>query len=222
MSFAPHRHAAQDERQAPATQGHVIRWAGSYDALTDFLLLGRRARIRRATVELAGVQPGAAVLEVGCGTGDVALAAGRLAGSTGTVYGIDPSPEMIAVAREKAARAASAVTFQLGLIEALSFSDGAFDVVLSSLMMHHLPGELKRQGLSEIARVLKPGGRLLIVDIKRPTARLGRAMLTVGMHGRLTTGVQDLAPLLSATGFVDVEVGDVGFPLLGFVRGRRA
>lgn len=222
MSFAPHRHAAPEERRAPATQGHVIRWAGSYDALTDMLLLGRRSRIRRATVDLAGVQPGAAVLEVGCGTGDVSLAAKRLAGPAGTVYGIDPSPEMIAVARAKAERDGSDVTFQIGLIEALAFSDAAFDVVLSSLMMHHLPGDLKRRGLSEVARVLKPGGRLLIVDMKRPTTRLGRAMLTIGMHGRMAAGVQDLPPLLGAVGFVNVEVGDVGFPMLGFVRGRRA
>src|SRR5204863_5051830 len=130
--------------------------------------------LRRTTVELAGIQPAERVLEVGCGTGDVAIAASERTGTGGAVYAIDPSPEMIAVARDKAARARRAVDFQVGVIEALAFPDASFDVVLSSLMMHHLPNDLKRRGLAEIARVLKPDGRLLIVDFKRPTTRMGR------------------------------------------------
>ena len=204
--------------QPPATQGRLIRWAKHYDTSVSLLMLGRRARLRQQTAALAGIRAGDRVLEVGCGTGDVALAASAHVGPGGAVVGIDPSPEMIAVARSKAARAGRAVDFQLGLIEALAFPDATFDVVLSSLMMHHLPVELKRQGLVEIARVLKPGGRLLIVDIKRPTGLLGRALLTLALHGGMEHGVQDLLPLLGAAGFVQVETGDTGFAMLGFVR----
>jgi ubiquinone/menaquinone biosynthesis C-methylase UbiE len=160
------------------------------------------------------------VLEVGCGTGDVALAARVQAGPSGAVYGIDAAPEMIAVARAKAASMGVAVDFQVGLIESLAFPDACFDVVLSSLMMHHLPDDLKRQGLAEIARVLKPGGRLLILDAKRPTNGLARVLNTLLLHGALETGVQDLPPMLRAAGFTAIDTGETEFRMLGFVRGQ--
>jgi demethylmenaquinone methyltransferase/2-methoxy-6-polyprenyl-1,4-benzoquinol methylase/phosphoethanolamine N-methyltransferase len=203
----------------PATRGRLIRWARYYDPLVSLLTLGRRTQLRQATVALAGFQPGQAVLEVGCGTGDVAIAASALTGTGGTVVGIDPAPEMIAVARRKAQREGAGVDFQLGVIEALALPDHTFDVVLSSLMMHHLPADLQRRGLAEIARVLKAGGRLLIVDFN-PTNRFDRVMSHLTFHGRLGAGVQDLAPLLHAAGFRQVEVGDSGFRGVGFVRGQ--
>jgi ubiquinone/menaquinone biosynthesis C-methylase UbiE len=205
---------------APVTRGRLIRWARYYDPCVSLLMFGRRNRLRRMTVALAHIQPGATVLEVGCGTGDVALAAKALAGPGGAVTGIDAASEMIAVAQAKAARQGIVVDFQVGLIEALAFPDATFDVVLSSLMMHHLPDDLKRQGLAEIARVLKPGGRLLIVDAKRPAGWLGRGLATLLLHGALKTGIQDLPPLLQAAGFTGIELGETGFLTLGFVRGQ--
>ena len=220
-----HFHAHQPQLptdQPPATRGHLIRWAKYYDTSVSVLMLGRRAQLRQQTIALAHIQPGDRVLEVGCGTGDVALAASAATGPSGTVTGIDPAPEMIGVARAKAARIARAVDFQVGVIEALAFPDATFDVVLSSLMMHHLPDDLKRQGLIEIARVLKPGGTVLIVDVKRPTGRLGRAMMTLMLHGGLQQGIQDLPEMLRAAGFTQIDVGDTGFRTLGFVRGQIA
>jgi ubiquinone/menaquinone biosynthesis C-methylase UbiE len=213
----PHHHSASPADHTAATRGNVLHSASIYDSVVTLLTLGRRARIRRTTVELAGIQPAERVLEVGCGTGDVAIAARDYVGTEGAVYGIDPSPEMIAFAREKAARAQRPVDFQVGVIEALAFPDASFDVVLSSLMMHHLPNDLKRRGLAEIARVLKPDGRLLIVDFKRPTTRLARVMTTMLWHGGLREGVQDLAPLLHEAGFSQVRTGDMPLPVLGFV-----
>jgi demethylmenaquinone methyltransferase/2-methoxy-6-polyprenyl-1,4-benzoquinol methylase/phosphoethanolamine N-methyltransferase len=218
-----HRHNSHAHATvAPATRGRLIRWAKYYDASVSLLMLGRRAQLRQTTVALAGIRSGDTVLEVGCGTGDVALAARGLAGPAGTVAGIDPAPEMIAVARAKAARQGAAVNFQIGVIEALAFPDASFDVVLSSLMMHHLPEDLKRQGLAEIARVLKPGGRLLIVDVKRPTGYLERIVPAIMLHAGLTTGIQGLPPFLRAAGFSDIELGETGFAALGYVRGRTA
>ena len=205
---------------APATRGRVIRWAGHYDQVVSLLTLGRRTRLRKMTIALARIQPGDRVLEVGCGTGDVALAACAPAGPHGSVSGIDASPEMIAVARAKAARAGLEIDFRVEPIEALTYPDATFDTVLSSLMMHHLPDDLKRQGLAEIARVLKPGGRLLIVDVKRPNSRLGRVLNGLMMHGSLKTAIQDLPAMLQDAGYIGIESGATDFATLGFVRGQ--
>jgi demethylmenaquinone methyltransferase/2-methoxy-6-polyprenyl-1,4-benzoquinol methylase/phosphoethanolamine N-methyltransferase len=184
------------------------------------LTLGRRRRLRAMTIALAQIQPGERVLEVGCGTGDVAIAAYAPAGPRGSVSGIDAGPEMIAVARAKAAHAGVVVDFRVEPIEALTYPDATFDIVLSSLMMHHLPDDLKRQGLAQIARVLKPGGRLLIVDVKRPSTRLGRVVNRLMLHGSLKTAIQDLTAMLEDTGFFVIETGSTDFATLGFVRGQ--
>ena len=212
--------ASSNTDSAPATRGAVIHWAGHYDQVVSLLTLGRRARLRKMTIALARIQPGDRVLEVGCGTGDVAIAACAPAGPRGSVSGIDAGPEMIAVARAKAARVRVTVDFRVEPIEALTYADATFDLVLSSLMMHHLPDDLKRQGLAEIARVLKPGGRLLIVDVKRASGRLGRLLLRLMMHGRLTTAIQDLPALLKDAGYIGIEAGATDFGMLGFVRGQ--
>lgn len=214
-----HTHSHAD--QAPVTSGMVIRWARFYDPLVSLLTLGQRARLRRETVALAQIGPGERVLEVGCGTGDVALAAARQAGPAGAVYGIDPAPEMIAVARAKALRAGHPIDFRVGVIEALGFADASVDVVLSSLMMHHLPGDLKRRGLAEVARVLRPGGRLLIVDVRRPTTLAARALAALVLHGSAPESVEDLPDLLSAAGFVQLRAGSLYFGTLGYLLGQR-
>jgi ubiquinone/menaquinone biosynthesis C-methylase UbiE len=91
--------------------------------------------------------------------------AAEQAGVDARVAGIDASPEMIEQARKKAAKENGEIDFRVAPIEKLPYGDGEFDVVLSSLMLHHLPDDLKEQGLAEVRRVLKPGGRLIAVDI---------------------------------------------------------
>ena len=208
------------EEASPAPAGQTIRWARHYDAVVAILTLGRSQAIRRTTIALARLAPGATVLDVGCGTGDLTMRAKTRVGTAGQVSGVDAAREMIAVARRKAARAGRAIDYQVATIEALPFPAATFDAVLSSLMMHHLPGELKRQGLAEIRRVLKPGGQLLVLDAKRPTTRWGWMTMRLLGHGGLREGVQDLPALLAAAGFVGIEVGEAGFRPLGFVRGQ--
>lgn len=212
-----HTHARET---AVETTGSVIRWASHYDVLVRLLMLGQDRALREMAVDLAAIGAGHRVLEVGCGTGEVALAAKRRAGSTGEVCGIDPSPEMINVARRKAYHAGVEVDYQVGVVESLPFPDGSFDVVLSSLMIHHLPTDLKRPALAEIHRVLKPGGQLLVVDIKRPTNILSRVAVTLLLHGAMREGVQDLVPIMQAVGFARVETGDTRFGMLGYARAR--
>jgi len=112
------------------------------------------------------------------------------------------------------------IDYRVATIEALPFPNASFDVVLSSLMMHHLPQDLKSLGLGEVRRVLKPDGRLLIVDFKRGSGLLHRLALPMLIHHDLSHGVQDLPPVVSAAGFTDVQSGDTRFRTLGFVSAR--
>jgi demethylmenaquinone methyltransferase/2-methoxy-6-polyprenyl-1,4-benzoquinol methylase/phosphoethanolamine N-methyltransferase len=207
---------------APRTSGNTIRWAFAYDFVVRVLTLNREGAMRDETVRLAGIERGMTVLDVGCGTGSLTLRATTLAGSEGQVYGIDAAPEMIAAARSKAQAAGAQVNFQVGVIEALEFADGTFDRVLSSLMMHHLPDELKGRALSEIYRVLKAGGRLLIVDFDASAPRHGLA----GLHHRPApasaagpTGPAGLEQLVRRAGFANVEGGHLHSAPIAFVRG---
>ena len=117
--------------------------------------------------------------------------------------------QMIARARHKAARRGLAIDFQVGMIEQLAFPNQSFDVVLSTFMMHHLPDDLKHRGLAEIARVLKPWGRLLVLDMKGPA-------------GPWKSRIQDQPALMKEAGFSQAETGKAGFPGLSFVLGRKS
>jgi ubiquinone/menaquinone biosynthesis C-methylase UbiE len=213
-------HKRQEKTLPPQTQGNVVHWASMYDPCVKVLTLGQASRVRRETAELAQIKVGDAVLDVGCGTGDLTLVAREMAGAAGRVVGIDPALEMVAAASHKAAQIDTTIDFQVGVIEAIPFPENSFDVVLSSLMMHHLPGDLKMQGLAEILRVLRPNGRLLIVDLKRPTSFLSRNLLTLLLHGALQFGVQDLPVILKRLDFRNISVGNLSFRALGYVSAR--
>ena len=215
MIHHSHSHTAEGPAQ---TEGRLIRWAPYYDLVTNFMTLGQARRLRRATVEHALIKPGDSVVDVGCGTGEVTLAAKPRA-KHGSVYGIDPAPEMIAVARKKAARKGLDIDFRVGVIEAIPFPDSSIDVVTSSLMMHHLPEELKARGLAEIYRVLKPGGRLLIADFMRPTGSfLNHLFIAFTRHQGLQKGIEDLQGLLKNAGFGQITRAEEKVLVIGFIR----
>ena len=152
---------------------HHMAWA--YDL--GCYLVGMGTRFRRKTLQLAQLQSGEHVLDVGCGTGVLTRLAAEEVGNDGEVLGIDASVEMIQVAKRNAEKVHSKVNFQLGVVESLPFEDERFDIVLSSMMLHHLPPELKVAGLREIFRVLKSGGRLMVVDVDKPTNLIGRVLM---------------------------------------------
>jgi len=215
-------HGHSSAHGTPATTGKVLHWARWYDAAAFILTLGREKRMRRETVERAGVSDGQSVLDVGCGTGSLTLAAKKAAGPTGDVHGIDPAPEMIDVSRKKAARARAGIDFRIGVIEELPFPDASFDVVLSSLMLHHLPDDLKRKGFAEIVRVLKPGGRFFAVDMATSShGFFGRGIARHFIHQH-QADLSILAPLLAESGFRNVETGQMKMRFLSYVTGTRA
>jgi ubiquinone/menaquinone biosynthesis C-methylase UbiE len=126
---------------------------------------GREGRFRAEELRLARVSSGDRVLDVGCGTGSLAIAAARVVGSAGRVAGVDPSPEMIERATAKARRAGVSVGFVATAGEALPFPAESFDVVTLSLVLHQLPTDALHGTMAQVRRVLAPGGRLLLVDL---------------------------------------------------------
>jgi ubiquinone/menaquinone biosynthesis C-methylase UbiE len=209
-----------DSHVAPHTRGHTLHGARWYDAVVGLLFLGKERRAREMTLDLAEVKRGDQVLDVGCGTGSLTIAASGRAGTNGEVHGIDAAPQMIEVARQKAERAGVDVDFQVGLIEDIPFPDDTFDLVLSSLMLHHLPHDLKREGFVEIYRVLKPGGRFLAVDFEPPTGSWFRHLATwfIG-HGMMQSNLHALGGMMEAAGFTEMEVGATPYRTLAFLRG---
>src|SRR5512141_2510271 len=101
----------------PETTGATLHQASGYDFHSNLMGMGVDQSNSRMAVEMAKIKAGDSVLDVGCGSGNLTLTAKKYAGSTGSVYGIDASPEMIEVARKKAWRVRREVIFDVGLIE---------------------------------------------------------------------------------------------------------
>ena len=212
--FHPH---SQPTDQTPETSGRVIHWALPYDVMSHLILRPSEASIR----VISQIKPGNQVLDVGCGSGRLTMAVQKWVGPTGQAFGIDPSPEMIAVARQNAARAGLPTKFELGVIEAIPFPGATFDVVLNRLMLHHLPGDLKQRGLAEIRRVLKPGGVCLIVDFEPPKSPVMNHLAELILSPTMSEiDVRSYIPLLVEAGFGEVETGPTSSKMLSYARGR--
>lgn len=210
-----HGHPAQDEISAPHTTGTVIHWAWRYDLMLWVISFGRERAFRQKQIELAGIAPGECILDVGCGTGTLAIEAKHRVGESGKVYGIDPSPEMVARARMKARKSAVEVTFDTAAIEAIPFPDATFDVVLSTVMLHHLPDEARHEGFREIRRVLKPGGRLFAVDFGGSENERHSHIARRSNHAHFD--IRQMIPELNEAGLRAVASGKVGFRDLWFI-----
>jgi ubiquinone/menaquinone biosynthesis C-methylase UbiE len=207
------------EHRSVETRGAVIKWAGRYDALIWLLTLGRERGFRERLLRMARLRPGESVLDVGCGTGGLAIEVKRQVGASGSVTGVDPSAAMIARAEQKARKAGTDVAFRTAAAEALPFSDATFDVVVTTLVLHHLPGETRRAGVAEMRRVLKPGGRLYAVDFGRSSAEkkglLGR------IHGHGGVSADRLIALATDAGLEVIDSGPAGKWDLQFVLARK-
>ena len=204
---------------AHGTRNGIVHWAAQYDLLVKVAMLGREGRMRERMLDLARIAPGESVLDVGCGTGTLAIAAKRRVGDAGRVDGVDASPEMIQRAVKKSKRAHSGASFRVAHAESLPFETSHFDVVLSTVMLHHLRRDVRAQAIQEMRRVLKPGGRILIVDFGKRTAEHRGLMAHFHQHGRVS--MAELIALVESGALRTMESGSVGIGTLIYVLATR-
>lgn len=186
-----------------------------YDPISK--LLGME-RVHGRVLETAALRSGQWVLDVGCGTGSLIVAAGRRYPEVHWV-GLDPDPKALGRARRKALRAGIRATFVRGLADDLPYFQGCFDRVVSSFMFHHLPADARERTLREGSRVLKPGGRLLLVDFLE-VSRTHRSVIR-GLHskGQLSDNTEDrVLSLMTAAGLRDARLASREALLAGHVQ----
>lgn len=149
--------------------------ADRYDLITRLLSYGRDQHWKRRLIATAAIAPGERVLDLACGTGDLAFEA---AARGATVIGLDLTPRMVHLARVRVTDTThAAITFMVGDMMSLPFADASIDVITTGYGLRNVP--VLDDAIREIHRVLKPGGRLLSLDFNRPSsAPLRAAYLT--------------------------------------------
>jgi ubiquinone/menaquinone biosynthesis C-methylase UbiE len=194
----------------------IIHRSRTYDVSMGWLI----RRSDAAVLQRAGVGPGDRVLDVGTGPGYLALAASQLVVPGGAAVGIDASPEMVERARQRAAHAGAPAEYQVASAAALPFEDGSFDVVVTRLVVHHLSGDVRARALTEMHRVLRPGGRLVIADMASRAATTGHHLVAhlLGNHPEVD---DELGRLAWDAGFRDVTTGPLFHGVLIGVAARR-
>ena len=140
--------------------------AGKYDFMNDLLSLGLHRSWRRKAVSLSGVHRGMSVLDCACGTGDLSFAFKEAVGPKGTVVGTDFCEPMIVLAEKKAALHHFDVTFRVEDALNLSSPDESFDVVSVAFGIRNVDDPVAC--LKELARVVKPGGKVLVLEFGQP------------------------------------------------------
>jgi len=165
--------AAAGTLPEPQVRAMFDRIAGVYDRLNSVMTAGLHHRWRRRAVQLATVTPGATVLDVATGTGDLAFALAGAVLPGGRVVAVDFSEQMLAIARRKAAAredgAGGAIEFAQGNALALAFADDSFDAATVGFGVRNFDD--LDQGLRELARVVRPGGRVVVLEMTTPQRR---------------------------------------------------
>jgi len=154
------------------------------DWLTPFFdvllaIVGLGAPLTERVIAGASIQNGEHVLDVGCGTATLLIAA-KSRSPLAQMVGVDPDERALAIAREKIAQHQVEVEIVQAGAEHLPFPTSCFDLVMSTLVFHHLPTEIKQRAIQEIYRVLTPGGRFLLADFGKPEGLLLRIFFALG------------------------------------------
>jgi ubiquinone/menaquinone biosynthesis C-methylase UbiE len=196
----------------------VIRRPRLYEYGAAIGFLGRRRRVYDDLVVQSGAKPGDQLLDIGCGTGYFTRRAARAVTPSGHAIGIDPSRPMIDYATR---HAPATCTFQLASAQALPYPDASFDVVISSLAIHHLPPDDRPAALDEAYRVLRPDGHLLIADFRPPRNRVANNLIgALTGHAMQHNPIGRLADLIRQAGFHVSGRGD-RWPWLHYVQAQR-
>ncbi len=205
----------QSATNAHTDVGVLLTQPRRYRAFKSAFLLGRGGRLNDRLAGLAGPAPGADVVDIGCGPGDLARV---LARRVGRVTGVDPSPQMIDYANARSRDMANC-RFELGTAQALPLPDASVDLVTSTFAMHHIPAAHRGDAVAQMFRVLRPGGRLLLADTHPTDPLLSatvRVMARFAAHRTRDTAhdhddplaaidIRRYRDLLCANGFEDVE-----------------
>ena len=169
MSGRAHKRSACAMRTTGVTLDHA---ATLYDWLAPAMTLGLETNLHSNVIAAMAMDKPMAVLDVGCGTGCLTrLIADRMPPGGGWITGIDAAEKMIEVAKRKAGP--RRVQFEAALAEDLPYPPASFDRVVSTFFFHHIDARLKTRAIEEIWRVLRPGGRAVILDVDIPYSRFG-------------------------------------------------
>jgi demethylmenaquinone methyltransferase / 2-methoxy-6-polyprenyl-1,4-benzoquinol methylase len=215
--------------------------AARYDLFNAVAGLGMAGRWRRAVTDR--LSPGQRVLDIGAGTGALAVQAARRVGPSGSVDGIDLSDAMLAAAARR--RAGAPVTWTRASAARLPFPDSRFDSVVSSFVWRNLvEGGVAREALREAFRVLKPGGQVLFLDLTTPRGKIRRLLhgfhvrTVMSLAGRVLFGdrwpgaylrrtveqlggAERLVPLLGEAGFRDASVTPLSAGVVSLITARK-
>ncbi len=187
----------------------------AYDFITPLYdgfcnLLGYGKAFKRMALELSSIVDGEKVLDVGCGSGTLLIEA-KMRYPNSEFVGIDPDKKILQIAQRKLERAGVKARLVHGFAQELPFPSASFDLVISTLIFHHLSAPVKKDSLREIHRILNDGGRFLLADFGKPKGALSSLLLNLGsiFDGRenLKDNIRGKLPLLlQKTGFKVTEL----------------
>ena len=181
-------------------------------------------RARQALIDQAKLASGQKILDVGCGTGTLAVQILR-SFPTVQITGFDPDPKALARAKRKADREGAAVRFDQGFADGLPYADASFDRVFSSMMFHHVETGEKEAMLREVRRVLAPGGSFHLMDVAGPDKPPGLFERLLHAHARLKDNVESrILQWMREAGFHDpakVGNGRILFVRIAYYRAGR-